>query len=273
VYFKEKHAFIENALKVKEKIFETQSRYQKIEVYKTDDLGNLMVIDDTAMLSDKDESTYHEMIVHVPLSTHKNPKKVLIIGGGDGGSAREVLKYRDIEVDMVDIDKEVVTVSKEYFPTLGDWDNPRLNLFIDDGVQFVKDTKDKSYDIVLVDSTDDKDHASVLFSKKFYKDIYRILKDDGLVSIQGSSWFVDITEHKKLLKRLGIFRFVMPYRYEMLTYPGVNWNFIIGSKKYHPLKDYKINNFKFNYYNEDIHKASFALPTYIKKELEGLLKL
>jgi spermidine synthase len=249
MHFEEKHNFIKHGLKVKEKLYQIQSKYQKIEVYKTEDLGNLMVIDDSIMLNEKDEFIYHEMISHIPLLTHKNPKKVLIIGGGDGGSAREVLKYKDITVDMVEIDQEVINVSKKFFPSIGDWNNPNLNLIIDDGIKFVKRCKDKSYDVVLIDSTDDKNHASVLFKQVFYAEVYRILKDDGLMSIQGSSWFVDMDQHKSLLQKLGEnFKIVMPYRYEMLSYPGINWNFILASKKYHPLKDLReITSIKYKY--------------------------
>ncbi len=275
IYFEEKHNFIKHGLKVKEKLCQIQSKYQKIEIYKTVGLGNLLVIDDTVMLSEKDEFIYHEMISHVPLLSHKNPKKVLVIGGGDGGTAREILKYQSIRVDMVEIDQEVIKVSKEFLPNIGDWDNPSLNLIIDDGAEFIKNCEDKMYDVVLVDSTDDKDHASPLFKKAFYKEVYRVLKDDGLVNIQGSSWFIDMHQHKSLLEKLGeSFEVVMPYRYEMLSYPGVNWNFILASKKYHPLVNIReVENIKYRYYNAEIHKASFVMPEYAKKGLEGLVKI
>jgi spermidine synthase len=268
--FTEQHNFITQSLKVEKKLFETKSKYQKIEVYKSKELGNILALDETAMLSDYDEFIYHEMLSHVPLLTHKNPKNVLIIGGGDGGVAREVLKHPNIHVDMVEIDSEVVEVCKKYFPDMGDWKNPRLNLLIEDGIEFVKSTKDKSYDVVLVDSTDEKEQASVLFSKEFYNHVYRILKDDGVLSLQGSSYFVALDEHKRILKRLNKFPILMPYRYEMLVYPGIIWNFILASKKHHPLKAEisKIDGLK--YYNKEIHYASFALPEYLKRELDGL---
>lgn len=273
MYFTEKHAFIKQSLKIEEKLFERQTLYQNIEVYKSKALGNILVIDDNAMLSEKDEFIYHEMLSHVPIYTHLKPQKVLIIGGGDGGTAREVLKHPNLSVDMVEIDEEVVTVSKKYFPNLGDWDHPRLNLIIDDGAAFIKNAKEKSYDIILIDSTDDKENASVLFQSEFYADAERVLKDDGILSIQGSSWFVDFEVHQKLLKKLDAkFEIVMPYRYEMFTYPGIIWNFILASKKYHPLTDLNLNQKneiqQLQYYNEQIHKASFALPNYIKEKMQ-----
>jgi spermidine synthase len=144
-----------------------------------------------------------------------------------------------------------------------------LTLTIGDGAEFIKNAKDESYDIIFVDSTDDKDQASVLFKPEFYAEANRVLKDDGIMAVQGSSYFVALKEHKEILKKLAKeFSIVMPYRYEMHTYPGVVWNFILASKKYHPLKDVRVNDIKnLKYYNEEIHKASFALPEYLKNEL------
>jgi spermidine synthase len=276
MYFTEEHGFIKQSLKVEEKIFETKSEYQNIEVYKSKDLGNILVLDGNAMLSEKDEFIYHEMLSHVPVCTHREPKKVLIIGGGDGGTAREVLRHKDLEVDMVEIDKEVIKTSKKFFPQNGDWDNPRLNLVIEDGAKFIANAEDKSYDIILVDSTDEN-QSSELFEASFYAQAHRVLKDDGLIAVQGSSYFVDMQNHKKILKKMGsLFGIVMPYKYEMITYPGVVWNFILASKKYHPTADIILQRADLiedlKYYNSEIQRASFAVPTAIKKELLGIAK-
>ncbi len=166
MWFEEVHnGFFKQGIKVEEKLTEVQSKYQKIEVYRSKEFGNVLVIDGHGMLCDKDEFIYHEMMAHVAMCTHKEPKKVLIIGGGDGGVAREVLRHDGVEVDMVEIDEEVVNISKEYFPHVGDWDNPRLSLVIGDGIEFVKNAESKSYDIVLVDSTDPEGPAVGLFNR------------------------------------------------------------------------------------------------------------
>ncbi len=278
MWFEEVHDnFFKQALKVEEKLFSTKSQYQEIEVYKSEQFGNILVIDGNGMLCDKDQFIYHEMIAHVPICTHKEPKKVLVIGGGDGGSAKEVLRHSEIKVDMVEIDKEVVEVSKKFFPDIGDWDNPRLNLIIGDGIEFVKECEDKTYDIVLVDSTDPKGPAEGLFNKEFYKNVYRILKDDGIVVAQGESWWIDFPLHKKIMEVIGsFFKIVMPYRFEMYVYPGCNWNFILGSKHYHPTADIILQRADLidglRYYNSDLHKASFILPNYVKKSLGKLYK-
>ncbi len=278
MWFEEIHNnFFKQGIKVEKKLFETVSKYQKIEVYDSKEFGKILVIDGHGMLCEKDEFIYHEMMAHVAICTHKEPKKVLIIGGGDGGVAKEVLRHPGIEVDMVEIDEEVVKISKEFFPNIGDWDNDRLNLIIGDGIEFVREAKDKSYDIVLVDSTDPEGPAEGLFNKTFYAHINRILKDDGLVVAQGESWWIDMPLHKEIMGVIGeFFKIVMPYRFEMYMYPGCNWNFILGSKFYHPTADFILQRADLidglRYYNSDIHKASFILPNYVKKELGELYK-
>jgi len=278
MWFEEIHNdFFKQGIKVEEKLAEVQSKYQKIEVYRSKEFGNVLVIDGHGMLCDKDEFIYHEMMAHVAMCTHKEPKKVLVIGGGDGGVAKEVLRHPDVEVDMVEIDEEVVNISKKYFPNIGDWDNPRLNLTIGDGIEFVKTCEPKTYDIILVDSTDPEGPAEGLFNRNFYANVFRALKDDGLVVAQGESWWIDMPLHKEIMQVMGeFFKIVMPYRFEMYMYPGCNWNFILASKLYHPTADIILQRADLldglRYYNSDIHKASFVLPTYVKKELGDLYK-
>jgi spermidine synthase len=278
MWFEEIHNdFFKQGLKVEKKIADVKSKYQNIEVYSSKEFGNILVIDGHGMICEKDEFIYHEMMAHVAVCTHKEPKRVLIIGGGDGGVAKEVLRHKDIEVDLVEIDEEVVNISKEYFPQVGDWDNKRLNLIIGDGIEFVKEAKAKSYDIVLVDSTDPEGPAEGLFNRNFYANVFRILKDDGLVVSQGESWWIDMPLHKEIMGVIGeFFKIVMPYRFEMYVYPGCNWNFILGSKFYHPTADIILQRADLieglKYYNSDIHKASFILPNYVKKELGELYK-
>jgi len=264
-------------MKIEKKLTEVKSKFQTIEVYQTKSFGKLLVIDGHGMLCDKDEFIYHEMMAHVPACTHKEPKRALVIGGGDGGVAKELLRYEGMQVDMVEIDEEVVKVSKEFFSQVGDWDNPRLNLIIGDGIEFVKNCEPKTYDLVLVDSTDPEGPAVGLFNRNFYAHVYNILKDDGIVVAQGESWWIDMELHKEIMGVIGeFFKIVMPYRFEMYSYPGCNWNFILGSKFYHPTADINLQRADLldgvKYYNSDIHKASFVLPNYVKKELGELYK-
>ncbi len=277
MYFEEKQGFMKQSLQVEEKIFEKDSKYQKIEVYKSNELGNILVLDDHAMFCEKDEAIYHEMLSHVPICTHRDPKNVLIVGGGDGGTAREVLRHQDLKVDLVEIDKDVIETSKKYFPNLGDWENKRLNVIIESGMEFIAKAEDKSYDIVLVDATDPSELSNELFDATFYAQVNRVLRDDGLVAVQGGSYWMDMQGHKKILKTVGgPFWIAMPYKYEMYSYPGVNWNFILASKKYHPTADIVLQRADLleglHYYTSDIHKASFTVPKYVKNELLGIAK-
>lgn len=268
--------FYKQLYKTTAKLHEVQSPFQKIEVYHSDFFGNILVIDGFNMLCERDEFIYHEMMAHVAKSVNHNIKQVLIIGGGDGGVARELLKYKDIEVTLVDIDAEVVKASQKFFPCFNSvWDHPRFQLHIADGIAFVKQAASKSYDLIIVDSTDPIGPGEGLFNASFYSEVARILSDDGICISQSESQIFDLPLHKAILETIGkFFAIIMPYRYEYLAYPGVIWSFSFASKQLHPLKDLNIQKLPqdLKYYNEAIHKASFALPNYLSKELERLVK-
>ena len=266
------------AYKVSEKLDETTSKYQKIEVYQSDFFGKILVIDGHAMLCERDEFAYHEMLAHVPLTVHPDPKRVLIIGGGDGGTAREVLKHPGVHVEMVEIDEAVVKTSQTHFPRFASvWDDPRFTLHIGDGTEFIENAADASYDVILVDSTDPEGPAQGLFGKPFYAHVSRVLSGEGICVAQAESWFLEMAAHKALLETMQpFFRYVMPYRFEMSVYPGVLWNFAFASKKHHPQAGFRVHAADMledlSYYNSDIHNAAFALPTYIHRELQGVMK-
>ncbi len=271
-----KHIGEKMYLKDEEKIFEIKSKFQNIEVYKSADLGNILVLDGKTAFSQKDEFIYHEMLAHVPMCTPRDPKNVLIIGGGNGGTAREVLRHEGVKVDLVEIDEEVVNSSKKYFSNLGDWENERLNVVIQSGMDFISNAKDESYDIILVDANSG-DLSNELYDATFYAQANRVLKADGLISVEGGSYWMDLENHKKILATVAKpFGIAMPYRYEMHTYPGTNYNFILASKKYHPTADIILQRSDLleghNYYTCDIHRAAFTVPKYIKKALLGIAK-
>lgn len=173
-------------------LFSEQTPYQKVEVFETDTWGNLMTIDGMVMLSEKDEFVYHEMLAHVAMFAHPNPEKVLIIGGGDGGTAREVLRHPSVKkVDMVEIDEAVVRASKEFLPNVGAWGDPRLNVLFEDGIAFVK-AADAEYDVVIIDGSDPVGPAEGLFEKDFFEYCYFALKDEGILTGQTESpWVQD----------------------------------------------------------------------------------
>ena len=280
-WFSERHEnILKTSFKYQKKLFDKNSKYQNVKVIKTKGFGNMLINDNIVMTSERDEYIYHEMIAHVPLFTHPKPKEVLIIGGGDGGTAREVLKHKTLkQCLMVEIDELVITACKKHLQqTACAFNHPKLTLKIEDGAQFVKTTK-KQFDVVIVDSSDNMGPSSVLFGRSFYKAVHKILKKDGLMVAQAESPFYKLSNQKQLLKICkGFFKKAGFYNYSNLTYPTGVWSFLFASKNPHPLKDFKSRRVKtskidFRYYNQEIHKASFAKPEFVKKAFGPLWTL
>lgn len=265
---------------VKRQLFSRQSPWQRVEVFETDSWGNLLTIDGMVMLSERDEFVYHEMLSHVGLFTHPDPKQVLIIGGGDGGTAREVMKHPSVQqVDMVEIDETVVEASRQFLPEVGDFDNPKLNLMIADGLEYVKRT-DKRYDVILVDGSDPVGPAEGLFSRAFCQDCLRILTDSGILVAQTESPWVSSyhTGIRQIYEDLGsLFRFTNLYLCYIPLYPSGMWSMMIASRSVDPLDVAVTERSKagwghlgnLRYYTPDVHRASFALPGFVERILTG----
>jgi spermidine synthase len=258
-------------LRIKETLYQKQSRYQFIEVMETYSFGRLMVLDGAIMLTERDEFVYHEMLTHVPLCAHPEPRDVLIIGGGDGGTLREVLKHPSIRrVDLVEIDEEVVEAARRFFPTLTTGlEDPRTRLLFQDGIEFAKHQREE-YDAVLVDSTDPVGPAVGLFEDSFYHALHQALRPDGVLSLQCGSPFFDGEFVGENQKRLGaIFPHVATYVAPVVTYPGGFWGFSFAGKNHGPLDDGYADRFeqrglKTRYITPQVHQAAFQLPRYIK---------
>jgi len=244
-----------------------KTEYQEMALIETEQFGKMLVLDGTVQTTIEDEFIYHEMITHVPLFTHKNPKTALVIGGGDGGAIREIIKHPSIEkAVLVEIDGRVVEISKKYLPeiscALGDI---RVEVCITDGIKYVKEHKNQ-FDIIMVDSTDPVGPAVGLFAKDFYKAVYEALTQDGVFVAQTESPFF----HKDLIKGVygdvkSIFPIVRLYTCSIPTYPSGYWSFTMGSKKYEPLEADSdlMDEIETRYYCKDIHKAAFALPKFV----------
>ncbi|MCC0701033.1 polyamine aminopropyltransferase [Clostridioides sp. ZZV15-6383] len=266
------------SIKVNKHLFEGKSQFQRIDVYDSDEFGKFLTIDGLMMVTYKDEFIYHEMITHVPMATNLDIKKALVIGGGDGGTVRELSRYPQIEkIDMVEIDKMVVDVSKEYMDICScKLDDKRVSLYFEDGVNFVKCAQDKSYDLIIVDSTDPIGPGEGLFSTDFYRDCYRVLTDDGILVNQSESPYFDFNarEMKRANKKLKeIFPISEVYQAHIPTYPSGHWLFGFASKKFNPIKNqdkdgWEKLNLKTKYYNSNIHLGSFMLPQYVKEMLD-----
>lgn len=262
-------------------LYSKQSPFQKVEVAETLGHGKMLLNDDLVMITERDEFIYHDMISHVPLFTHPNPERVLVIGGGDGGTAREVLRHKSVQLcEMVEIDALVVEACREFIPqtAVGMREDSRFKLHIADGVEFIKDSDPGLYDVIIVDSTDPIGPAQPLFGSEFYQGIFRALKDDGLVVSQGESPYYNPDVQQMMAKMLsGIFPILRYYNFTNLTYPGGYWSFSFASKKYDPIKDFKPNRvdesqLKFGYYNKDIHLGAFRLPSFQLENIGSFLK-
>ena len=263
------------AIKAGKLLFSDQSEFQKVEVFETESaLGRVLTLDDLMMTTEGDEYHYHEMITHVPMMHHKNPKTVLVIGGGDGGTVREVLKHDTVEkVVLCEIDGMVIDACKQFLPTIScELDNPKCEILVEDAIEYIKD-KENMFDIVLIDSTDPMGPGEGLFTEEFYTNVKRSLKPGGIVAAQSESPFVNKTEIKKMYDLLKkVFPICSTYTSNIPTYPGGYWAWAFCSETVKPLsylderrceditKTCKI-------YNKDYHNARFALPNYLKELL------
>lgn len=261
-------------------LFSEQTEYQLVEVYETDTWGNLMTIDGMVMLSEKDEFVYHEMLSHVGLFAHPNPRRVLIIGGGDGGTAREVMRHDSVEqVDMVEIDEAVVRASREFLPEVGDWDNPKLNVLFENGIRFVQDIEDP-YDIIIIDGSDPVGPAEGLFKKDFIQSCYDGLAENGVLTAQTESpWVQDYhSSMNRVFTALNaIYEVSKMYLAYIPLYPAGMWSFAFASKGADPLSkevleraEAGIRQFsgELKYYNTDVHTGCFALPNFVEKIIQ-----
>lgn len=266
-------------IKVTRHLHAEKSPYQQIDFFESETYGRFFTLDGLMMVNEKDEFVYHEMITHVAMATNPNIKKVLIIGGGDGGTSREISRYKTIEqIDMVEIDERVVRLCQEYLPvTAGHLDkDDRIKLQFTDGFQFVVDTPDETYDLILVDSTDPIGPGEGLFTREFYSNCYRILAKDGILINQHESPYYDFHVHgmKRAHLRLNeLFPVVRVYQYHMPTYPSGHWLFGFASKQYDPIKDqhrewWESLNLHTKYYNSDIHVGAFMLPNFVKEKMK-----
>lgn len=270
-----KNSGLMNALKIRKKLHSEKSIYQQIDVYDTVRFGRMLTLDGSVMFTDAHEFTYHEMISHPAMFTHPDPKHILIIGGGDGGVARELLKHKSVKrIDLCDIDSRVIDISKKYFPKVAvSLDNSKVHIYNEDGSKFL-DERTNTYDLIIVDSTDPIGPGRTLFMKKFFQKVNNALKKDGIAIHQMESIFL----HAKIIKKsFSVMKSIYPkcryYNAATPMYPGGTIGFAFCAKKYDPIRDFngkKAKSFdgKFKYYSPEIHKAAFALPEFAKKFAE-----
>ncbi|MFT8318506.1 MAG: polyamine aminopropyltransferase [Sporolactobacillus sp.] len=280
LWFTEQHTENVNfSIKVNRQLYSGQSEFQRIDIFDSPEFGRFLTLDGYMMLTEKDEFIYHEMIVHVPMAVHPNVRRVLVIGGGDGGAVRELTRYSSIQqIDLVEIDRQVVEVCRKYLPqTACRLDDPRVSIHYEDGLKFVR-RMENAYDLIIVDSTDPFGPGEGLFTKEFYGNCYKALKTDGLMVNQQESPFYpkDAVAMQRAHKRIvDSFPISRVYQAHIPTYPSGHWLFGFASKQYHPLNDFKPEGWKklgleTRYYNRSIHTGAFALPNYVKQLLQAV---
>jgi len=262
-------------LEVDEVLFEKRSEFQHITIFRNQHMGCVLTLDGVVQTSERDEFVYHEMLTHVPIIAHGNAKRVLIIGGGDGGIARDVLKHKTIEeVVMVEIDREVVDFCTKHMPTLSDgaFSDPRLKLIIADGIKYVKTTTEK-FDIIISDSTDPIGPGEALYSNDYFAACKRSLNDGGVFVNQNGVAFHQIeevvTSHKRtkpLFKDSWFYGAAVPgYIGGIMTFTWATDNADLRKLTLDEIeKRFKLSGVKTRYYNPEIHLAAFAMPQYIK---------
>lgn len=256
------------SIKIRDVLCHYRSSFQEIAIFETENLGRMLVLDDITMLTEFDEFAYHEMIVHVPMMVHPDPSRVLVIGGGDGGTVRELLKHTEVSrIHVCEIDMEVIKACREYLPSIASgFDDPRVEVFSEDGARFVKEHPGE-YNVVIVDSTDPVGPGRVLFQRKFYEDMKKALTGEGIAVTQCESMYF----HQEIIQEVSSFaRDIFPnvaYYYTLVpTYPSGIIGFFFCSLKYDPLRDLseqKARNMSdLRYYTPAVHRASFTLPRF-----------
>ncbi len=259
------------SLEIKETLYSGKSKFQQIDLYQTRHHGKMLVLDGIIQLTEFDEFTYQEMMAHLPLFSHPEPKNILVIGGGDGGVLREINRHTQVEkIDFCEIDEAVIAVSKKFLPGLAcGFDDPRVTVHIGEGNGFVKN-KTNAYDVIIVDSSDPIGPGEALFQKSFYKGLKNALKPCGIIATQGESIFMH-QEWVVTLARItrGLFPIQAYANICVPTYPGGSIGICMGSLGpelltpariiSQPLQD------QLKYYTTQIHKAAFVLPHFAQK--------
>jgi spermidine synthase len=252
--------------RAKRRLFLGRSAYQKIEVFDTDFFGRVLMLDGLVQTTTKDEFFYHEMLVHPAMMSHPRPEDVLIIGGGDGGTLREVLLYPVKRATLVEIDSQVIDVCKKYFPSLSSsFRDRRVELRIEDGNRFIEESK-RRFDVILIDSSDPVGPSLILHQTEFYARLRDSLKPGGIVAAQaGSPLYFLAHLQTKIVSLRRLFRFAALYLGPAPTYPGGVWSYVYLSNKHNPMKALpKRPPAGLNYFNPDIYRSAFALPEFLK---------
>jgi len=255
--------------KTKRILLAKRSQYQEVAIIETEQFDRMLLLDRVVQTTISDEFVYHEMIAHVPLNSHPNPRRVAVIGGGDGGTIREIIKHDCVEkAVLVEIDEQVIRASRQYLPEISSGlDDERVEVLITDGIAHIQESKD-TYDVIIIDSTDPVGPAVGLFTEEFYGDVYEALTDEGIMVAQTESPYYEPELVQRTFSRVNAnFPITKLYLAFIPTYPSGMWSFTIGSKQHDPLAidGKKPEPIETRYYTHDVHKAAFCLPRFVQK--------
>jgi spermidine synthase len=252
--------------RAKRRLLFEKTPFQRIEIYETASHGRVLLLDGLVQTTEEDEFFYHEMLVHPAMMSHPRPRDVLIIGGGDGGALREVLRHRVRSAVLVEIDARVIEVCRKHFPGLAaSFGDRRAEIVVDDGNRFIRET-DRRFDVILVDSSDPVGPSAVLHRKAFFAELKRCLRPGGIIAAQAGAPLFHLEHLRKkrfFLKKL--FSFALYYLGPVPTYPGGLWCYVFLSDRVDPRKSLRKNiPRKLKYYNSDVHRVAFSLPEFLK---------
>lgn len=277
-WFKEKHTDdVQFAIRMDKHIFSEENDNNRIDIFESPEFGRVLTADGYIVMTEKDEFIYHEMMTHIPMAVHPNPKRILVFGAGDGGVVRELLKYPDVErIDMVEVNTGVVEAARKYLPfSASHLNDPKVTIYSQNALRYIRHIVGE-YDIIIIDSAGYYGPGESLLSREFYGSCFKALREDGIMVNQHQSPFYDEdrVETQKAHKRIRLsFPISRVYQAHIPSYPSGYWLFGFASKKYHPTEDldaarWNKRGIKTNYYTTNLHRGCFALPAYVERMLE-----
>lgn len=277
IWFSEFHTpDVKHSIRMKRHLYSEKSEYQQIDIFDTPEFGRVLALNGSVVLTERDEFIYDEMITHIPMAVHPNVRDILVIGAGDGGVVRELIRYEDVRrIDLVEMDPMVLDACRKYLPeNARGLDDERVHIFYDNALRFIR-RKSEEYDLIIVDSMDPFGPSEGYFTREFYGICYHALRKDGImVNQQGSPFYRHDAEamqrsHQRIIKLFPVSRV---YQAHIPTYAAGYWLFGFASKKYHPIDDFdeerwKSRKLETDYYTPRLHKGSFYLPAFLEKML------
>ena len=277
IWFSEFHTpDVKHSIRMKRHLYSEKSEYQQIDIFDTPEFGRVLALNGSVVLTERDEFIYDEMITYIPMAVHPNVRDILVIGAGDGGVVRELIRYEDVRrIDLVEMDPMVLDACRKYLPeNARGLDDERVHIFYDNALRFIR-RKSEEYDLIIVDSMDPFGPSEGYFTREFYGICYHALREDGImVNQQGSPFYRHDAEamqrsHQRIIKLFPVSRV---YQAHIPTYAAGYWLFGFASKKYHPIDDFdeerwKSRKLETDYYTPRLHKGSFYLPAFLEKML------